>query len=380
MRESLPYNKSSEGDSETSDKNNEQHRVETSSDGGRHGSSSTEQAQSSETEIKSSDGTAPSSDVVDMSYSASVSAYSDTNSFCDGAQSDEVDNGVCGGTGNKRERDQEVVEKDLSSSERDASINKRRKSQKDPYDSFQCIEDNNNIEEDEGNDEGSYSFREQVSSLREDNGHLMLISMSQNDPYPFTERILGDCDVKLPESVASAVQLLISRIEKAEIAALPLKNVMANKKSFCLTNASTFNNVIVYVSRSFLQMSGYAAADVLGKPCNILHGPETDMKHVEEIKSAFMTGNEVRVVMRNYHADGSIFMNDFQMSPLRDSVGRVLLFLVIQTEVMDQDMAITAKQLQLQLQSDSATSLLQILEKGPTLASPIQLQEIEFKS
>ena len=137
------------------------------------------------------------------------------------------------------------------------------------------------MNDDESPDD-NFLLKHQLSSLREVNGHLMQISMSRDDPCPFADRILGDCNVKLPEVVASAVQLLISRIEKAEVACMQLKTPQSQiaAKSFCITNASIPHNPIVYLSRSFLQLSGYVAGDVLGKPCTFLQGQDTDPRQV----------------------------------------------------------------------------------------------------
>eukprot|EP01041_Mallomonas_annulata_P006162 gene6162-12477_t len=324
--------KMSENESDVNNKDLEQLRTTwpetSSSDGGRPGSSTENDKLSSQSEVenKSSDDNTP------TSYSASASSMD--NSSSDGGQSDEQD-----GSNEKtrRERDE-----GFSTEIRDMPLTKRSKQGKSKSHNIsqQRIRFRNEnqystqdeSEESQGQDEEEYySFKEQLSSLREENGHLMQISMSRNDPFPFADRIMGDCDVRLPEVVASAVQLLISRIEKAEVSTLHLKDQQI-KKCFCITNASTTVNAIVYTSRSFLHLTGYSPIEVLGKPCTFLKGPGTDPLHIQRIDEAFATGNEVKLVMRCYTSKGVVFWSDFQMSPLRDSSGKVLLFLIIQTE------------------------------------------------
>ena len=73
---------------------------------------------------------------------------------------------------------------------------------------------------------------------------------------------------------------------------------------------------IVYVNNAFEQMTGYAAADVLGRNCRLLQGADTDREVVARIARAVARGEEIRVVVRNYRRDGSPWWNELHLSPV----------------------------------------------------------------
>ena len=90
---------------------------------------------------------------------------------------------------------------------------------------------------------------------------------------------------------------------------------------------------LTYVSPGFEQLTGYAAADVLGGKCDILQGPDTDPRAVEVLSSAIAAGREAYVTILNYRADGTPFWNEVALAPQRDETGRVVQYLGVQKDV-----------------------------------------------
>ena len=58
-----------------------------------------------------------------------------------------------------------------------------------------------------------------------------------------------------------------------------------------------------------------------------MQGPETDQHELAKLKNAIMEGREETVVIKNYRKDGTTFWNRVQLSPLRDSNNKVMLWL-----------------------------------------------------
>jgi PAS domain S-box-containing protein len=73
---------------------------------------------------------------------------------------------------------------------------------------------------------------------------------------------------------------------------------------------------LTYVSPGFEQLTGYAAADMLGRKCSILQGPDTDPRAVE-VRHAIASGTEAYVTILNYRADGTPFWNEVALAPQR---------------------------------------------------------------
>lgn len=90
---------------------------------------------------------------------------------------------------------------------------------------------------------------------------------------------------------------------------------------------------LIYVNQGFERMTGYLVADVLGRNCRFLQGPETDAAAVAEIRAALSEHRECLVEILNYRRDGTTFWNRLSITPLRDGAGEVTHFIGIQSDV-----------------------------------------------
>lgn len=79
---------------------------------------------------------------------------------------------------------------------------------------------------------------------------------------------------------------------------------------------------MLYVNPAFERMTGYQTAELLGRNCRLLQGPDTDPAAVRELAEATL-GQEHRTVLRNYRKDGSGWWNELHLSPVRDRTFRL---------------------------------------------------------
>ena len=93
---------------------------------------------------------------------------------------------------------------------------------------------------------------------------------------------------------------------------------------------------IVYVNAGFERITGYARADVLGRPCSLLQGPDSDPAAVDAFTRALRRGQECRTTILNYRKDGSKFWNEVYLSPVFDSDGQLSSYIGIQNDVTEQ--------------------------------------------
>jgi diguanylate cyclase (GGDEF)-like protein/PAS domain S-box-containing protein len=102
-----------------------------------------------------------------------------------------------------------------------------------------------------------------------------------------------------------------------------------------ITHPTKPDNPIVFVNQAFCRITGYAAAEVIGRDCKLLHGPETDRVVVAEIRAALNHGRPIRRTLLNYRKGGETFWNDLIIDPVRGAAGEVIGFVGIQNDVTE---------------------------------------------
>ncbi len=90
-----------------------------------------------------------------------------------------------------------------------------------------------------------------------------------------------------------------------------------------ITDPHRPDNPIIYVNPAFERLTGYDAAEVIGRNCRFLQGAGTDPSSVAEIRQALKEERGLRVELLNYRKDGGSFWNELTISPLWDAKGRV---------------------------------------------------------
>lgn len=101
---------------------------------------------------------------------------------------------------------------------------------------------------------------------------------------------------------------------------------------------------IVFANRAFLEMTGYDGADVLGRNCRFLQGPDTDRATVDEIRAAIVAEQELSTELLNYRKDGSSFWNALFLTPVRNEAGELVYYFSSQLDVSRRRDAETALQ------------------------------------
>jgi len=73
--------------------------------------------------------------------------------------------------------------------------------------------------------------------------------------------------------------------------------------------------VVLSVTPDFLNFTGYAENEMLGRKCNFLQGEQTDPQDVEELRGAMSRQSQTSVVILNYKKDGVPFWNILTIIP-----------------------------------------------------------------
>ncbi len=87
---------------------------------------------------------------------------------------------------------------------------------------------------------------------------------------------------------------------------------------------------LVYVNRRFLEVTGYAMSDVIGRNCRFLQGTQTDQPAVATLRNAIQASQTCSVILQNFKKDGTPFVNHLHISPVFDDLGLLTYFVGIQ--------------------------------------------------
>lgn len=93
------------------------------------------------------------------------------------------------------------------------------------------------------------------------------------------------------------------------------------------------DNPVVFVNRAFLAMSGYGKAEIIGRNCRFLQGPDTDRETIAALRDAIAQETEISVEVLNYRKDGSSFWNALFVSPVFTPEGELVYFFSSQLDV-----------------------------------------------
>jgi len=84
---------------------------------------------------------------------------------------------------------------------------------------------------------------------------------------------------------------------------------------------------IIQVNPAFESITGYAAAEAIGKNCRYLQGSDRLQPEISEVRAALTESRAASVTLRNYRRDGTMFRNALRLAPLRDDAGQVTHFI-----------------------------------------------------
>lgn len=90
---------------------------------------------------------------------------------------------------------------------------------------------------------------------------------------------------------------------------------------------------IIYVNNAFCELTGYGPHEVMGKSPSILQGPDTSAEVLERLNQNIADGELFHGQAINYRKDGSKFMMEWKIAPIRNEKDEITHYLAIQREV-----------------------------------------------
>lgn len=86
---------------------------------------------------------------------------------------------------------------------------------------------------------------------------------------------------------------------------------------------ATGDRNVIYVNNAFCRLTGYEPGDLLGKNLRLLQGADRDQPELDALRESLRHTEPTRALLRNIRKDGTVFVNDMQIYPLRNAEGQV---------------------------------------------------------
>lgn len=93
------------------------------------------------------------------------------------------------------------------------------------------------------------------------------------------------------------------------------------------------DNPLIYVNSAFEKLTGFKAAEVLGRNCRFMQGPLTDRNDLDSLREAIAARRRIQLELLNHRRDGTQFWNRLIVSPVFDGSGVVRWFVASQIDV-----------------------------------------------
>ena len=90
---------------------------------------------------------------------------------------------------------------------------------------------------------------------------------------------------------------------------------------------------IIYVNNAFCELTGYGPHEVMGNSPSMLQGPKTDPEVIKRLNRNIAEGELFHGQAVNYRKDGSEFMMEWKIAPIRNQNGEITHYLAIQRAV-----------------------------------------------
>lgn len=106
-----------------------------------------------------------------------------------------------------------------------------------------------------------------------------------------------------------------------------------------ITDHREKDNPIVYANPGFENLTGYSPAEIIGRNCRFLQGPDTEKDTIKKLGRAIKRGESCRAKLINYRKNGKKFWNELVITPVHNNDGEVTHFIGMQFDATRQQKA-----------------------------------------
>ena len=122
---------------------------------------------------------------------------------------------------------------------------------------------------------------------------------------------------------------------RVDPARLFLETTQQSRMAICISDAQQPDSPIVYANQAFLELTGYAREEILGRNCRFLQGSGTDPEQIQKLRDGIAAERYTVVDLLNYKKDGTPFWNAVHVGPVYDEAGTLQYFYGSQWNITD---------------------------------------------
>lgn len=128
---------------------------------------------------------------------------------------------------------------------------------------------------------------------------------------------------------------LVERMQHDKIPIVEQIIMGAVHHGIVITDPNLLDNPIIYCNKAMEKMTGYHAAEVIGRNCRFLQGAGTAPATVGQLRHAITMEESCTVTVKNYKRDGTEFWNEVTITPVRNLAGYLTHYVGVQQDVTD---------------------------------------------
>ncbi|HSI08540.1 MAG TPA: PAS domain S-box protein [Rariglobus sp.] len=134
---------------------------------------------------------------------------------------------------------------------------------------------------------------------------------------------------------------ITARMRSEESLRLLSSAVLQSTESILITNAELDlpGPKIIFVNPAFTRMTGWSAEEVIGKTPRMLQGPRTDKAVLRRLRENLERGETFQGETLNLRKDGTEYILESQITPIRETDGKITHFVAVQRDVTERKQA-----------------------------------------
>ena len=109
--------------------------------------------------------------------------------------------------------------------------------------------------------------------------------------------------------------------------------VESSAEAVALCEATSGNWLVTYVNPAMERLTGYQSDAMVGRNLRFLQADDHEQEGLARIRDALREGATCRTTVRNYRSDGTQFMNEIMLSPLRSPEGQITHYASFHREI-----------------------------------------------
>jgi PAS domain S-box-containing protein len=131
------------------------------------------------------------------------------------------------------------------------------------------------------------------------------------------------------------MRIMIPKADTGDSADELVTSIQLSPIAAVVTDPNQPDNPIIAVNQAFVDLTGYAADEAIGRNCRFLAGKRTESEGSAALRDAIAARKPGFAELLNYRRDGTAFRNAVMIAPVFDVDGRLTHFLGSQMDVTD---------------------------------------------